>query len=58
MIKMVTMGNFHYLASAVLFMTWVLGYLVFNAGNEIHFVFLAAVLVIVHKIIKENTDRN
>ncbi len=37
--------------SGLLFVFWFLGYMVCDAGREIHFVFLLAVLITVEKII-------
>ncbi len=52
---MIAMNNLlYYVVSAVLFITWFLGFMVFNAGKEIHFVFLATVLVMILKIYKDH----
>lgn len=56
---MIAMSNlFYYVVSAVLFITWFLGFMVFDAGMEIHFVFLAAVLVIVYRIFMDHQKIN
>lgn len=47
------MTNLHFWIAGILFLTWFLGFMIFNAGREIHLVFLAAVLIIVIKIVKE-----
>ncbi len=43
---------FYYLA-AFLLILWFLGFMVFNLGNAIHFVFLFAIVVFVYKLIND-----
>lgn len=55
---MIAMSNlFYYVVSTVLFITWFLGFMVFDAGKEIHFVFLAAVLVMVYRIFMDHISK-
>lgn len=56
---MIAMSNsLFYVVSTVLLITWFLGFMVFDAGGEIHFVFLAAVLVMVYKIFIDHKTNN
>lgn len=43
----------HWWISGILFLIWFFAYIVLDADNEVHFVFLAAVLVMVRKIMLE-----
>lgn len=56
--QMMAMNNLYYVVSGIFFITWFLGFMVFDAGKEIHFVFLVAVLVMVLKIYKDHKINN
>ncbi len=45
-----------YLLSAFLLAIWFVGYMVFDLGSTIHFVFLLATTIFVYKLVKDYQD--
>lgn len=46
----------YYLLSAFFFLSWFIGYLVFDLGGFYHLVFLAAVVVMIVKLVSDGKN--
>ena len=48
------MGNLLYVIAVILIISWLIGYLGFNAGGLIHILLVIAVIAVVLRLIKGN----
>ncbi|MBF6611336.1 MAG: lmo0937 family membrane protein [Chryseobacterium sp.] len=47
--------NIFYILSVILFISWVVGYIIFDVGGMFHFAFLLAVIILLLKLIRDHT---
>ncbi len=47
--------NIFYILAAVLFISWVVGYIVYDVGGLFHLTFLFAVIILLLKLVRDHT---
>ena len=47
--------NIFYILAAVLFISWIVGYIVYDVGGLFHLTFLFAVIILLLKLIRDHT---
>lgn len=47
-----------YILAVVLFIGWFIGYIFYSVGGIFHLTFLMAIIVLIFKLIKDNTSNN
>lgn len=47
--------NIFYILAAVLFLSWVVGFIVYDVGGFFHFTFLFAVIILLLKLIRDHS---
>lgn len=51
-------GSVYYYIATFLFLLWFVGYLFFDVGAAIHFIFLAAVVILVLKLLRDFNEND